>query len=248
MINNYFVLQWMIRVGLDDDPDWPPSDHPDWVCRPSLFEIQLADALDLSYEVQVKKKRNNGSLHGIVTRAIAHTVPVDQVSNAELIHILFGSENSPIPTAEETRAARNFRNEERSLKVDTAARYILEFIYTRKIQPAEGARLWYFALTHASGIEVIKAYLKRNKNTDSISFARDKDALVAATCEKFEALWLASLKKSETLPGHSRDEVRGFMDFCAFVQWQESKVKRNPLIGIKQMISLRSIYNEFPIK
>jgi hypothetical protein len=238
MTDDNFVLHWIVSIGLADDPNWPPIPDPAWLHRRSLFEMQIDDALDLSFIVAVKKIRRNELLPDIITRAISAMVPVDQVSNAELLHILFGGGLR----GEDKRAVRNFRNEERPLKLDTAARYILDLLYAQKIQPAEGGRLWYNALVYSSGVSATNDYLKASGHTDSSLFERDKPILIANAVGRFTALWETSLRKSYGT-SNPRMGIRQFMDYCAFVHLQESQVKRNPWISIRKMIDLAPIHN-----
>lgn len=244
MAADNFVLEWMCEVGLD--LDWTKYAHPDWLRRSSLFETQLESALELSYNVAFRKKRRNESMHRIVTRAIAQMVPVSQVSNAELLQILFGLTEQSGSLRAEKRTARNFRNEKRPLKLDTAVRYILDLLYGRKIEPAEAGRLWYMALLYAGAIAVINDHLKQGSFISPALLPRNKVAMISKAHKKFAVLWETSLRKSCALSvAQPRSEYRRFLDYCAFVQWQESRIKRNPIVGIERMIALAPGYNEF---
>lgn len=239
------VKKWLIDVGLADI-DWGERAQLNWLHRLSLFETQMESALELSSEVALAKIRRNESMHRIVTRAIAEMVPVSQVSNVELLRILFGLSDEVGVARDDKRAVRNFRNEQRPLKLDTAVCYILDLVYSRKIPPAEGGRLWYVALLYASAITVVNEQLKQKGSAKFAALLANNTALMAKCHKKFEAFWESSLKKSCAIPiFQPRSEFRRFLDYCAFVQWQESRIKRNPLVGVKRMIELAAAYNKF---
>lgn len=231
----------MLIIDMNDE-SWAVHADPAWAHRPSLHEMQVKGALELAYRVAAYKERQTDSIHPVVTRAIASLVPTDEVTNKELAHILFG----PLEQ-ENKRAVRHFRNAERPLKLSTAAVYIQRLLHSKKIPPGEGGRLWYVVLLYASGMKVVNDYFRNNCGIDLGAFELDQVELISAACARFDFSLEASLKKSSLLPlpGYPLNDVRQFMDYCAFVHWQESKVKRNPLVGIRRLIDLTPDFNEY---
>lgn len=231
-----------IEMTIYGDPDWENQYDPAWIHRPSLHEMQIASALDLAYEMAEGRERQTELMHQIVTRAIASMVPVDDVSNRELAHILFGSAEQ-----ENKRAIRQFRNEERPLKLSKAAVYIQQLIHAEKIPPGEGGRLWYVSLLYASAIAVIADYVRGRNDIDLLTFKGDHPVLIEEACSQYQEIMQASVIKTNKLPlkGYPLNEVSKYMDFSAFINWQESRLKRNPMVGIRRLIDITQIFNKY---
>lgn len=225
-----------------DDQSWAAHADPEWADRPSLHEMQLRDSVELAYEVASQQVRQTEKIHEIVTRAIAATVPINEVKNEELGRILFA-----IPAEEDVRRVRLFRNSERRLKLDSAGVHIQQLLCAKKIPPSDGGRLWYAVLLHATGIQVVADHFRLCGHTDQPTFQQSLIALTETACYRFGLNLEASLKKSKKLPlvGYPLNEVRQFMDYCALVNWQESKVKRNPCVSIKRLLDLAPVFDKY---
>jgi len=242
----------MLEIDLDDDGMAAHAD-PTWANRPSLFETQLKDALELGYQIafhravknttQGKKSRQTETLPEIVTRAIAAAVPIDEVSNVELATILLSAEYAK----DLKSTVRHFRNAERPLKSSTANRYIKDLIHSKKMVPADGGRLWYLVLIYAAGMHVVAELFRQNVYVDQDTFEADLNSLVATASKQFDYVLETSLKTSSKLDlgGSQKNDVSQFMDYCSFVNWQESKVKRNPMASIKRLIDLVPVFNDY---
>lgn len=241
----------MLEIDMDDD-SWAANADPAWADRPSLHEMQLKDSLELGYEVAAKrivqrtaagkKARQAQTIHQIVTRAIASMVPVDEVTNRELARILLGDGEQDSKTS-----MRHFRNDERPLKSSTANTHIQQLLHFKKITPSEGGRLWYVVLLHETGMNVVAELIRQNGFIDQDRFQENLDTLIAAATERFDFTLGTSLNKSSklSLAGNALSGIRQFMDYCAFVHWQESKIKRNPLVSIKRLIDLAPLFDEY---
>lgn len=225
-----------------DDQGWAAHADPAWSNRPSLHEMQLQDSIELGYQVAAQKVRQTDTIHPIVTRAIAAMVPTDEVTNRELARILFGEIEQ-----DNKRAIRHFRNDERPLKSSTAAAYIQRLLMSKKIPPSEGARLWYVVLLHTTGMDVVSEYFRLNGPIDRPVFEKNLVAITATASAHFDFVLGTSLKKSSQFPlvGYPLNDVRQFMDYSAFVHWQESKVKRNPWVSIKRLIDLAPVFDAY---
>lgn len=229
-------------IDVEDDR-WSEFTDPAWQHRPSLFEMQMEDRLGLAFQIAANRRRQTESIHQLITRAIASMVPVEEVSNRELASILLGENEQ-----DNKRVIRHFRNGERPLKLTTAAAFLQRLMYSKRILPYEAGRLWYAALQYSCATGVVVDYIRENKTTVILEeFQRDLTKLIADACIRFRLSLKNSIKKSEQQPleGYPLNRIRHFMDFCAFIHWQESKVKRNPLVGIKRLIDLAPDFNEY---
>lgn len=231
----------MLLIDMDDQ-SWTAHADPAWASSPSLHEMQLKEAIELVYEVASQRKRQTETIHEIVTRAIAAMVPVDAVTNEELGQILFG-----LSEREDTRRVRLFRNEERRIKLDAARLHIQNLLYSKKILPSEGGRLWYAVLLHNTGIQVVADYFRFSGHADQRTYQQRLIALTETASARFRLNLEASLNKSSELPlaRYPLNDVRQFIDYCAFVNWQESKVKRNPWVSIKRLLDLAPVFDEY---
>lgn len=231
----------MFQIDLNDN-SWDKFTDPAWESRKSMHEMQIEGGLQSAFDKAIGTSRQNESVPRIVTRAIADMVPVENVPNKELAEILFGPNN-----LDDKRAVRNFRNSERTLKLSTACSYIQQLLYSKKIVPAEGGRLWYVSLVYASAMAVISDYFRDNDNIGRAEFEQHQSDLISGGCVQFILYLDASLKKSSPLPlhGYPLNDVRQFMDYCAFVQWQEYKVKRNIMVSAMAMIKHSETLNEY---
>jgi hypothetical protein len=227
----------MLLIDMDDR-SWERFADPTWAHRPSLHEMQLKDSLVLAYEVASNKKRQTVAVHEIVTQAIAAMVPIDVATNRELARILFGELEQ-----DNKRAIRHFRNEHRPLRFRTAGTYIQRLLHSKKVAPSEGGRLWYAVLLHATGADVVAEHFRLNGTISRASFDQHLDSLTAAATVRFDSILGKALTTSSKLPldRYPLNDVRQFMDYCAFIHWQESKVQRNPLVGIKRLIDLAPV-------
>lgn len=231
----------MLLIDMDDE-SWAAKADPAWANRPSLHEIQLKNSLELGFQVAAQKTRQTDTIHPIVTRAIAAMVPADEVSNRELARILFGEVEQ-----DNKRVVRHFRNDERPLKSSTAGVYIQRLLNSKKIAPSEGGRLWYAVLLQTTGMDVVADYFRAVGVTDLPTFEQNLAAMTAVASARFDRILEASLNKSSKfpLPGYPMNDARQFMDYCAFVHWQESRIKRNPWVSIKRLLDLAPVFDEY---
>lgn len=231
----------MLQIDMDDK-SWAAQADPAWAARPSLHEMQLKDSIELGYQVAAQRLRQTNTIHPIVTRAIAAMVPTDEVSNKELARILFGLEER-----EDIRIVRHFRNGERPLKLGTASAYIQQLLHSKKMPPSEGGRLWYAVLLHTTGMEVVAEHFRLNGHIDLPTFEKNLVAIASTATAHFDFVLGTSLNKSSKLPlaGYPLNDARQFMDYCAFVHWQESKVKRNPMVSIKRLLDLAPVFDKY---
>ena len=229
----------MLEIDMDDK-SWAVHADPAWLHRPSLFEMQLQEAVVLSYHVAAQRVRQTDMMHPIVTRAIAAMVPVDKVTNKELAHILFGGLGQ-----DEKRMIRHFRNDERPLRSSRAAMYIQRLLKYKKITLSEGARLWYVVLLHTTSMEIVTECFRLNGPIDQPTFEQNRDDIAASANTRFDFILRTALNESSkfSLTGCSLKDIRQFMDYCAFVHWQESKVKRNPGVSSKRLMDLAPIFD-----
>jgi hypothetical protein len=169
-------------------------------------------------------------------------VPADEVTNRELARILLGELEQ-----DNKRAIRHFRNDERPLKSSTAGAYIQRLLHSKKMAPSEGGRLWYAVLLYTAGMEVVAKNFRLNGHIDQPTFAQNLNAIVVTASAHFDFILGTSLNKSSKFPlvGYPLNDARQFMDYCAFVHWQESKVKRNPMVSIKRLLDLALVFDEY---
>lgn len=230
----------MVLIDLDDS--WARFTDPAWLDRPSLHEMQVADSLELAYHIAAYKDRKTEVMHELVTRSIAAMVPSDEVSNRELAIILFGEFNQ-----ENNRSIRHFRNDERPLKFGKACVYIQRMMYSKKIEPAEAARLMYVVLLYSNAMRVVCDYSRGSVGLDLETFHGNLPGLTITGCVQFAASLEEMLQKSSQLPliGYPLNRIRQFMDVGAFIHWKESTVKRNPLASIRVLINRAPDFNEY---
>jgi hypothetical protein len=225
-----------------DDKSCDAYADPAWANRPSLHEMQLQGALEFGYQVAAHRDRQRDTMHSIVTRAIAAMVPVNEVSNRELARILFGELEQ-----DNKRSVRHIRNDERPLKSSTAGAHIQRLLQSKKIAPSEGGRLWYVVLLHATGIDVVAECFRLNGFIEQPTFEQNLAEMTAAARARFDFNLGTLLNQSSKFPlaGYALNDARQFMDYCAFIHWQESKVKRNPLVSIQRLLDLSPVFDEY---
>lgn len=213
-----------------------------WITRPSLHEMRLKDALHVAYNLAQSRQRQTALVPSIVISAIADLIPSSDSSNSSLASLLFG--NSEV---DYKRMVRHFRNSNRPVKITTVSVYLQKLLQSKKIEPADAARLWYATLIYIAGLETILDIFRNKSFLLPLAFEDSLDVLLTDACIRFESLLEASLNKSRLAPlkGYPLNEIRKFLDFCAVMQWEESRIKRNPLIAIKQLWSLADEFNRF---
>lgn len=95
-------------------------------------------------------------------------------------------------------------------------------------------------LIHAAGVHVFAELLRQKVFVDQNTFQTNQNSLIAAAADRFDFMFLTSLNASNKLPSddYPNDDIRQFMDYCAPVHWERSKIKSNPLVAIKRIIDL----------
>jgi hypothetical protein len=235
-----------LLVDMDDpswaeyaDSNWVEYVDSKWVVRPSLYEIQLEGALELGFQLGAGRVRQTDTLHPVITGAIASMVPANEVTNLELARILWGKAEQDI------RAVRNFRNALRPLRFQLAGLYIERLLHSKRVAPSEGGRLWYSVLLYSAGRDVAADYLRATGLRHPAQSKTEVQAMTECAKVRFDHILRTSLERSSKLPvaGYPMNGIRQFMDYCAFIHWQESKVQRNPIVGIKRLIELAPIFD-----
>lgn len=244
MIPLYYLLLCRLPTSLNSMINENSSDSgdPAWALRPSLHEMQVQGALEMSYHVAAYKKRQTDTIHPIVTRAIASMLPGNEITNREVALILFG-----LHEREDNRVVRLFRNAERPLKLSTAAVYIQRLLHSKKLAPSEGGRLWYLVLLYSSAMGVVAEYFRNNGGVDFASFEAALLGMRETACVHFVSALEESIAKTSKLPleRYPMNSVLQLMDCVAFVHWRESKIKRNPLVSIRCLIDLTPNFDQY---